>query len=140
MAGKLIVRLANRMDELQRLTTALEEFGKVQDLAPNALTQTELALEELFTNIVSYGYDDDEKHEIEISIDAKDNALHIDIYDDGVQFDPLAPKKEVDLEASLEDIAIGGHGINLVKAFMTNLAYNYEDGRNHFHMEHELKE
>ncbi|MCY4655323.1 MAG: ATP-binding protein [Gammaproteobacteria bacterium] len=138
MPGTLTVRLANRLDELQRLDTALSEFNRVENLSPDVVMQIQLALEELFTNIVSYGYDDDEKHEVEIRIACRDNSLTIDMFDDGKQFDPLAERDAVDMDQPLEDIQIGGHGINLVKAFMNELTYNYTDGRNHLSMARHL--
>ena len=134
MSGTLIVRLANRLEELQRLDTALSEFTKIENLAPDVVMQIQVALEELFTNTVSYGYEDQAKHEVEIRIQCKEESIFIDMFDDAQPFDPLAPKPDVNMDQNIEDIQLGGHGINIVKAFMSELQYEHIDGRNHLSM------
>lgn len=134
MAGTLIVRLANRLEELQRLDTALTEFAKVENLASDLIMQLQLSIEEIFTNIVSYGYTDKQKHEVEIRLKYTDTSITIDIFDDAIPFNPLAPKEDVDLDKPIEDIQIGGHGINIVRSIMNGLEYEHVDGRNHLSM------
>lgn len=134
MAGTLIVRLGNRLEELQRLDTALSEFTKLENLAPDIVMQLQVAIEEIFTNIVSYGYEDSDKHEVEIRIKRSNESVSIDMFDDAIPFNPLARKEDVDMDQPIEEIQIGGHGINIVRAFMNELDYEYIDGRNHLSM------
>ena len=55
--------------------------------------------------------------------------LAIEIADDGRAFDPLqAPAP--DIGASLQDRAMGGLGIYLVRKTMDTVAYRRQDGRN----------
>ena len=72
MAGKLSVRLENRLDEIQRVDTAIEEFTEQLDLSFSDVFQIRLVVEELFTNIVSYAYDDDDLHEIFVTVEYED--------------------------------------------------------------------
>ncbi len=45
-------------------------------------------MDELFTNIISYGFDDEEEHLIEITIDRSPTG-RFRIEDDGVPFNPV---------------------------------------------------
>lgn len=129
---KLIV--PNRMEEIQTIAAALEEFCEQQDFPPEALFHTQLSLEEIFTNVVSYAHDDDQEHEVEIIFSREGETITVEILDDGYPFDPLADAPELDVESSLEDRRIGGAGIMLAKQLMTELRYQRNSDRNHLTM------
>ncbi len=124
----------NRMEEIQTIAVALEEFCEQQDPSPEALFQMQLSLEEIFTNVVSYAHDDDQEHEVEIVFSREDEAITIEILDDGHPFNPLEEAPELDVESSLEDRRIGGAGIILAKRLMTELRYQRNSARNHLTM------
>ncbi len=129
---KLIV--PNRMEEIQTIAAALEEFSEQQDFPPEALFQTQLSLEEIFTNVASYAHDDDQEHEVEIIFSREGETITVEILDDGFPFNPLEEAPELDVESSLEDRRIGGAGIMLAKQLMTELRYQRNSDRNHLTM------
>ena len=131
MSASCKVILENRLDELQRFITTLTEFARVGGLPEEVSFSVQLAIDELFTNIVSYGYDDEESHQVEIKMSVQERELRIDLIDDAKQFDPLHEAAQPDLDASLEDRRIGGVGIHLVKTMMDEVSYKYEDSKNH---------
>ena len=124
----------NRIEEIRRIEQFLTEFSDQHGFPPDALFQIQLSLEEIFTNVVSYGYDDDTEHEIEIVLSKNEEAVTVEIADDGRPFDPLQDAPEMDAESKLEERRIGGAGIALAKTMMTNLRYHRNDGRNHLIM------
>ncbi|MCY3885319.1 MAG: ATP-binding protein [Gammaproteobacteria bacterium] len=121
----------NRLDELQRFITTLTEFSRVGNIPEEVSFSIQLAIDELFTNIVSYGYEDDDRHEVEIRMSVQNNEICIELIDDAKQFDPLHEAAQPDLDASLEDRRIGGVGIHLVKTMMDEVSYKYEQSKNH---------
>lgn len=131
MSASCKVILENRLDELQRFITTLTEFARVGNLPEEVSFSIQLAIDELFTNIVSYGYDDDDSHQVEIKMSIQSNELRVDLIDDAKEFDPLHEADQPDLDASLEDRRIGGVGIHLVKTMMDEVSYKYEDSKNH---------
>lgn len=131
MSASCKVILENRLDELQRFITTLTEFARVGGLPEEVSFSVQLAIDELFTNIVSYGYDDEDSHQVEIKMSVQNRELRIDLIDDAKQFDPLHEAAQPDLDASLEDRRIGGVGIHLVKTMMDDVSYKYEDSKNH---------
>jgi len=129
---KLIV--PNRMEEIQTIAAALEEFFEQQGLPSEALFPTQLSLEEIFTNVASYAHDDDQEHEVEIIFSRENETITVEVLDDGFPFNPLEEAPELDVESSLEDRRIGGAGIMLAKQLMTELRYQRNSDRNHLTM------
>ena len=89
-----------------------------------------LSLDELITNIVSYGYRDSDEHEIRVTMTEQSGSLVVVLEDDGMAFDPFTDAPEPDLEAGVEERPIGGLGVYLVKTLMDEVAYERLDGRN----------
>ncbi len=48
------IQLLNRLDELERLAVAMDQLGKDWGIPANYIMELNLAVEELFTNIVFY--------------------------------------------------------------------------------------
>ena len=131
MAGKLSVRLENRLDEIQRVDTAIEEFTEQLDLSFSDVFQIRLVVEELFTNIVSYAYDDDDLHEIFVTVAYEVDRIELTFVDDGKAFNPLTVDSSHNEADTVEDLEIGGKGWVLVRAYINEFDYDYRDGKNH---------
>ena len=131
MTAKLSVRLENRIDEIQRVDTAIEEFAEQLSLPFAVVFQIRLVVEELFTNIVNYGYEDTEIHEVLISVEHQADRLELILVDDAKPFNPLTVDPHANEADTLEDIDIGGKGWTLVRAYMDDFEYDYADGKNH---------
>ena len=124
------VTIETRLEELTRLTEAVEALGEQEDWSPGLVGKVNLALEELALNTINHGHDGG-LHEITVTFNSTDDALTIDVVDDGKPFDPLTDVPEPDVNAPLNDRAIGGLGIFLVRKLMDELSYRREEGRNH---------
>ena len=88
-----------------------------------------LSIDEILTNTISYGYDDDEPHRIEIVVRMEADSLVVVITDDGAPFDLSAPA-QADVEAGLEEREIGGLGLFFVHQMMDEVEHERVDGRN----------
>lgn len=129
---RMVIDLAVDMTELDRLTTAIETFCDEQDVPDKTVLQLTLVIEELFTNIVSYGYPDKAASGLPVilAMATSDGVIKVDLSDDGRAFNPLdAPVP--DLDADLEERQIGGLGVHFMRATMQDLCYSRRDGRNH---------
>jgi len=58
MREKISVELKSEIPELEKLGQIVAEFGQRHHLSSQALFHTNLALEEILTNVISYAYDD----------------------------------------------------------------------------------
>ena len=129
-ADKVSLELKNRMSELDFLCRILEEFCISNALSKKSTFELTLVMDEIFTNIVSYGYGDREDHHI-IKIDIKrvDKDLIIRVEDDGVPFDPTAAGKP-DMDCALEHRQIGGLGLHLINQLMNDIFYERTENKN----------
>ena len=79
--------------------------------------------------MVNYAFQDDEEHVIDLNFVLSGNRLVITIHDDGVPFNPF----ELDppnISLSLDERAIGGLGIFLVRQMMDEYLYTRHIGKN----------
>lgn len=120
--NKITFKLKNKLSELDTLCQNLERFGESIGLSPKFIFETNLALDELFTNIISYGYSDKKVHTITVEISLQNNELLFRIEDDGLPFNPTEVE-EPDLGCSIEECKIGGLGIHLAKNLMDEVCY-----------------
>jgi sigma-B regulation protein RsbU (phosphoserine phosphatase) len=126
---ELEIKLHNELSELERFNQALTEFGQQHGLPPKVMHDLNLVLEEILTNIISYGYTDNREHEIRVSLSAQPGEVRAEVQDDGQPFNPLeAP--EPDTTKPLEERTIGGLGIHLVRKLMDRVEYQRQEGRN----------
>lgn len=129
MREKLSFELKNNLSEIERLGQTVTEFGELYNLSSKIIFAVNLALEEVVTNIISYGYEDKNEHQINVCIFLEGNELTVEVQDDGRPFNPLeAP--EPDTRKPLQDRQIGGLGIHLVRNLMDGLEYSREEGKN----------
>jgi len=127
--GNMPIRLKNNLSELERLAGFLEALGEAHHVPIKTIMDVNLALDEIFTNIVSYGYQDNNKHCIHIHIWADRTELQIKIEDDGIPFNPLEIS-EPDLNVPLQERETGGLGIHLVKNLVQDLEYERSNNKN----------
>ena len=126
--------IKNDSRELGRLAEAVDDFSERNELAVETRFELQLCLEELVLNVVNHGFDNPGQHDIRIGIELNDDdgrVLIVRVVDDGREFDPLTDTPAPDLDASLEDRAVGGLGVFLVRQIMDEVSYRREDGLNH---------
>jgi serine/threonine-protein kinase RsbW len=120
--NKVSFKLKSKLSELDTLCRNLEKFGQTIGLSSKCMFEANLALDELFTNIISYGFNDNQEHTIKVTISHQNNKLIFLIEDDGIPFNPTKVD-EPDLECTIEECKIGGLGIHLAKNLMDEVCY-----------------
>lgn len=121
--------LKNQLAELETLKVAVQDVCQAAGLGNKDTFQVKLAVEEIFVNIVSYGYEDDEEHVIDVEIYIEDGFLVVSVIDDGLHFNPLLVEPPA-LDIPIEERRTGGLGIYLTKKFMDGLVYYRCEGKN----------
>lgn len=122
--------LRNELAEIPPLAERIEVFGEQGRLSVQHIYQLNLVLDELITNIVSYGYSDDQPHEIRLHLRIEPGRLVAVLSDDGKPFNPLEEAPAAVLEGSIEDRPIGGLGIHFMRTLMDEVSYRREEGHN----------
>jgi sigma-B regulation protein RsbU (phosphoserine phosphatase) len=123
------VLLRNDLSEVRRLNQVVTEFAAQHHLAPELVFRVNLVLEEIVTNVISYGYDDSQEHEISVRLSWQDPRIELEIKDDGRPFNPLEASQP-EMERPLVERPVGGLGIHLVRTMMDHLDYRREGDKN----------
>ena len=122
-------RFPNRMPALAAVAKEVFEWLANLPLSSRAKYSVGLAVEEMASNVIKYGYDDDREHEIVVHVAARNDRVEIVFEDDGHAFDPTAHPKP-DLERIVESRRIGGLGIELVRRICETMVYERVGARN----------
>jgi len=125
----LAVSMPAALAEIPVLAERIEAFCDSHDIGPGVAHAINLSLDELLTNIVSYGFDDPAGHTIDVRLEKAADAVTVVLSDDARPFDPFSAP-DPDTDAALEDRPIGGLGVFLVRELMDGVEYRRVDGRN----------
>ena len=79
--------------------------------------------------MISYAYDDEDEHIIDVVLSTDGERFIVSVTDEGVEFDPFA-RKEPEVNTSLEEREIGGLGIHLIRNLMDDYSYRRVGGKN----------
>lgn len=127
--GSISIRIAADVREIERLNRLVRQFGELHDVPSRTLYAVNLALDELVTNVILYGYENSEGKEVVVHIETLGSDLTASVSDDAKPFDPLQVSPP-DLNAPLEDRQLGGLGIHLVRSLMDKVTYTREGEKN----------
>ena len=131
--------LKNYLSELKALHQHLNNWGGDIGLPADSILRINICLDELFTNIVSYGFDDDLEHIIIFTLSGDNNLVVINIEDNGIPFNPLE-KIDPDFPDNVESANIGGLGIHIIRKLMDNVSYERKQGKNKLTMRKNIQE
>jgi HD-GYP domain-containing protein (c-di-GMP phosphodiesterase class II)/anti-sigma regulatory factor (Ser/Thr protein kinase) len=123
------LRLRNQTSELARLTGFATEFCDRHRLPDAERGHLLVILDELFTNVVTYGYEAGANGQIDVVLMLRNDRLSVQFVDDGRAFDPLAiatPAEELPLEERL----VSGLGLAIVRGLADEISYHREGDRN----------
>ncbi len=118
MALPFYAAIENTFDALGRLAVAISAYSEENGVSAHVSYQLDLAIEELITNIIKYGYDDDRLHTITVDITkSEDGAVTLCICDDGHFFNPteIANSRRSSTNGETSDLPVGGWGLSLVR-------------------------
>ncbi|PKL64828.1 MAG: ATP-binding protein [Methanomicrobiales archaeon HGW-Methanomicrobiales-3] len=128
MDPPVTLKISSDIAEIPEVSARLEELMEAYGFAPEAILDTQLAVEEAITNIIVHGYKRPDG-EIQITCSRVSDAIEIRIADSAPPFDPLS-LPEPDLSSTVSERRIGGLGIYLIRRVMDGFFYRYEDGKN----------
>ncbi|MBQ4428089.1 MAG: ATP-binding protein [Oscillospiraceae bacterium] len=114
-------------ENIAAVTAFVDEELEKLDCSMKAQMQIDVAIDELFSNIAFYAYENG--GDATVRFDYADGVVTLTFIDSGKPYDPTK-KDDPDTTLSAEERQIGGLGIFLVKKTMDSLDYRYEDGKN----------
>jgi len=112
-------------ESLEEVFDFIEAFVKANGIGRDAAYTINLAVEELFTNMVKYNPDN--ANDISISIQRNNNDLSVTLLDSDAEPFDLTQTAEVDITQTLAERKAGGLGIHLIKKMVDHLEYEYNN-------------
>jgi len=125
----LTLEVRNSIAAIAPASEAAEVWLQHSQPSPEAVFFLLLAIEELVTNCIKYGYDDAAEHTIVIGLTAANEMLTMTVTDDGHPFDPLSVPRP-NLALDIQDRPIGGLGIYLLRELADQVTYERRDNKN----------
>lgn len=112
------------------VNSIVEEFLSENGISMKIQMQTNIVIDEIFSNIAKYSYGEQEGEATLIyQYCREESLLFLTFKDSGLQYNPLlAPEPDITLPA--EDRDIGGLGLLMVRNIMDTVEYLYEGGFN----------
>jgi serine/threonine-protein kinase RsbW len=119
---------------LPTLTRSLQEFWVAAGLPAAQAHAFELALEEVFMNVVMHGSSAAAAApRVELSLSLAEHAVTMTVEDDGPRFDPLSLPPP-DVSSGVTERRIGGYGVHFMRQMMDAVSYRRVGARNQLTM------
>jgi anti-sigma regulatory factor (Ser/Thr protein kinase) len=117
------------MQELTHVLQVVNVFLEPRELQSKLIYAVNLILEEILMNIIKYGYDDEESHEIKVQIEVEQEEVALTVIDDGKEFNPLTIPRP-DHSKSAMDRLEEGLGLQFVRHMRNAMEYRREENKN----------
>ncbi|NLB66016.1 MAG: ATP-binding protein [Lentisphaerae bacterium] len=115
-------QIANQFPAMAQAAREVFDWLVNQPLPSRVKYSVGLAIEELVTNSIKYGYSDDNEHIIRVTISIQPDYIKIVFEDDGNPFDPTAYPPP-DIQKVVDSAHAGGLGIQLVRRITSKMTY-----------------
>ena len=126
----LTLHLTNDIAEVPLLASWVDEIADACQLSPDKAFQLNLALEEAVVNVMSYAYPGQQGRPITLTAEPLTDGIRFLLIDDGIPFDPTRQATHDPALMDSDDRPIGGLGILLVREYMSDITYKYDNGHN----------
>lgn len=129
MAKTLSISFFNNMQELTHVLQVVNVFLEPRELKSKLVYAANLILEEILVNIIRYGYDDEDSHEIEVRIGVEEEEVALTVIDDGKEFNPLTIPPPDHSKSAMDRIE-EGLGLQFVRHMRNAMEYRREGDKN----------
>jgi len=129
VAKTLSISFLNNMQELTHVLQVVNVFLEPRELQSKLVYAVNLILEEILVNIIRYGYDDEDSHEIEVRIGVEEEEVALTVIDDGKEFNPLTVPPPDHSKSAMDRIE-EGLGLQFVRHMRNAMEYRREGDKN----------
>ncbi len=128
-SGTWKTTVKNRLGDIPLVIGSIEKFCQELPVPLSPGRKLKIVMDEILSNIISYGYNDDDEHEIKIEVQPISTGIVLIIADDGSPFNPLDCELP-DTERPIDEREIGGLGVHLVGKMVDESRYERLDDLN----------
>lgn len=139
MGKPKLLRVAAERANLEAVNAFVRDAAVQAGLDTRAVLQVELALDEAFSNVLDHAYGASESGDLEVRWSVEEGAFVLVLCDWGQTFDPAAVPQP-NLEATLEERALGGLGLHFMRSLMDSVDYEFRRDGNCLRMTKDIPE
>lgn len=129
MSSRFQISRAAELESLPILREFITDCCRRFQVPEEIILDLKLAVDEACTNIITHGYKGMDPGSIILSFRIEAERILVEITDFGHCFEPV-PTSMPDVEAALEDRALGGLGLFLIYQTMDNIDYEVTEAGN----------
>jgi sigma-B regulation protein RsbU (phosphoserine phosphatase) len=129
VTGSFDIAVPNQLASIDAVNSRFNEFADDAGMPDDIRRRVNMAFDELLNNIISYAFEDENEHEIEVRVNFERQRLVIEVLDDGRPFNPFS-QESPDTTLPLEARRVGGLGIHLVQRVMDEVSYERRIDKN----------
>jgi len=127
--GQKSWQIPNQIDTATALACEAMEWAEQYPISEQSKYTIRLALEEMLSNTIKYGYDDQKEHLISIQVQANSEFIRIELVDDARPFDPTK-HQAAPVAKKIEAGDSSGLGIELVRRICQEMGYRRDGDHN----------
>jgi anti-sigma regulatory factor (Ser/Thr protein kinase) len=126
MSRSLEIRISNVIAELAKVRDAFDNLSAELRVQAETSIPLQVALDEIAGNAIRYSWPDGAHGEVVVRITVRPEDVTLDIFDDGLAFDPRDAPEPADRRSGP-----GGIGIHMVRQLVDGFTWRRVDGLNH---------
>jgi anti-sigma regulatory factor (Ser/Thr protein kinase) len=133
-------RVFHYRSQIQEIPVIRENMADLADswaLPESEERQIVVIVEELFSNIIRFAFNDQREHLIEIRMKRSEDKICIVMIDDGIPFNPLEYHPGPIFDPATPNA--GGMGLTLIQTFSDSIEYYRIDHKNHLEITKKIK-
>ena len=122
------ISIENNIQQMAIIHSKHKEFYLTTGVDEEVSKKISITIDEVVSNIIQYGYEDTEMHQINLKIEPHRSHFKLEFVDDGKYFDPTEYLKNNIKSRDLDQT--GGVGLPLVNKISSDMKYNRTDHKN----------
>ena len=127
--SKQVLTLQSTISDAGKLSDFLGEYAKTFEISDEIYHDLRLVIEEVFVNIASYAYAEEDQQTVTIELSRTSDEISITFTDAGIAFNPLTGPAEC---KDTDDHCEGGMGIHIIKSLSDQQKYRRINQHNVF--------
>ena len=134
MAAEVEITVASHPRWLSLIRRVVTEYAELKGLDAQSAREVVLAVDEASANVIKHTYQGQCKQRLTVSALYSDDAIEVEIHDNGEPFNPMSQP----LPAP-DELRAGGRGMFLMQTVMDEIEYERRDGKNCMRMRKRIK-
>ena len=128
------IEISNQINEIEKAHQVLKEQSLNRFIGENDFKRICIVSDEILTNIITLGYEDNDHHRIHFRFEYFDDGCILEFTDDGIHFNPFDFIQNQPIDNSVDVNKEGGIGLRLVHHLTDQIHYARIENKNNLRL------